>query len=109
LFQEQKGRWVDHIAVGPGGHAACSAGKQVFLLGHNGVKEIFSAPSSVGGLALSSHHIAVAHYNGVTVCELDDPRCVSQLTWKGSHHLVSFSPDEKILVSAMREPTLHAW
>jgi len=109
LFQDQKGRWIDHMATGPSGHVACSAGKQVFLLGDRAGREIFSAPSSVGGLALSSHHIAVAHYNGVTVCELDDPQRASQLTWKGSHQLVTFSPDEKILVSAMREPTLHAW
>jgi len=51
LFQDQKRRWIDHMATGPGSHVACSAGKQVLLF--KGGREIFSAPSSVGGLALS--------------------------------------------------------
>jgi WD40 repeat protein len=31
------------------------------------------------------------------------------LTWKGSHHAITFSPDNRFLVSAMQEPTLHGW
>jgi WD40 repeat protein len=31
------------------------------------------------------------------------------LQWKGSHHLVTFSPDGKFLVTAMQEPALHGW
>jgi len=32
-----------------------------------------------------------------------------KLTWKGSHHEVSFSPGGKFLMTSMQEPTLHGW
>ena len=32
-----------------------------------------------------------------------------RLEWKGSHLLVTFSPDNRFVVTAMQEPTLHGW
>jgi WD40 repeat protein len=71
----------------------------------------FDAPSTVGGLAFApkGFRVAVAHYNGVSLWFPNAKSKPDVLEWKGSHLLVSYSPDGKFLVTAMQEPTLHGW
>ena len=67
LATDPKHRWIDHVALGPDGSIAWSAGKTAFVQG----KELrqFEAPSTVGGLAFlpKGFRLAIAHYNGATL------------------------------------------
>jgi hypothetical protein len=67
LATDPKHRWIDHIALGPDGAIAWSAGKSAFAQG----KELrtFEAPSTVGGLAFfpRGFQLAIAHYDGATL------------------------------------------
>jgi WD40 repeat protein len=107
---DPKNRWIDHVAVGPDGAVAWSAGKTAFVQG----KELCSidAPSTVGGLAFlpKGFRLAIAHYNGATLWFPNAPQSTPEkLEWKGSHLGITVSPDSRFLVTAMQEPMLHGW
>jgi len=111
LATDPKRRWIDNVAVHPDGAVAWSAGKTAFLRsGKNGDKSL-DVPSTVGGLAFAPKglRLAVAHYNGVTLWFPNMAAEPEFLAWAGSHHSVTFSPDNKFLVTAMHEPALHGW
>jgi WD40 repeat protein len=107
---DDKRRWIDRVAAGPDGAIAWSAGKAAYVLAKGEVRAI-ELPSSAGGLAFAPKgvRLAIAHYNGVTLWFPNAQAAPERLTWKGSHHLVSFSPDGKYLMTTMQEPTLHGW
>ena len=94
LATDPKRRWIDHVALGPDGALAWSAGKTAFVQ----AKELrqFEAPSTVGGLAFlpKGFRLAIAHYNGATLwfpnAAAAEPE---KFEWKGSHLGVSVSPD----------------
>jgi len=110
LASDPKHRWIDHIALGPDGAIAWSAGKSAFVQ----AKELrsFEAPSTVGGLAFfpKGFRLAIAHYNGATLWFPNASGAAPEkLEWKGSHLGVTISPDGRFLVTAMQEPMLHGW
>ena len=110
LAADPKHRWIDHIAIGPDGAVAWSAGKTAFVQ----AKELreFEAPSTVGGLAFlpKGFRLAVAHYNGATLWFPNAPQAAPEkLEWKGSHLGATVSPDGRFLVTTMQEPMLHGW
>jgi WD40 repeat protein len=121
LATDPKHRWIDHVALGPDGAVAWSAGKSAFVLPHptlprsrgreEGAREL-QTPSSPGGLAFlpKGFRLAVAHYNGATLWFPNatgaDPE---KLEWKGSHLGATVSPDGRFLVTTMQEPMLHGW
>ena len=110
LANDAKHRWIDHVAVGPDGAVAWSAGKTTFVQ----AKELraFEAPSTVGALVFlpKGFRLAVAHYNGATLWFPNAPQAAPEfLEWKGSHLGATISPDGRFLVTAMQEPMLHAW
>jgi WD40 repeat protein len=112
IATDPKRRWIDHVALGPDGAVAWSAGKQAFVRTGKGDMREFEAPSSVGGLAFApkGFRLAVSHYNGATLWFPNAPNATPEfLAWKGSHLAVTFSPDGRFLVTAMQEPTLHGW
>jgi WD40 repeat protein len=105
-------RWIDHVARGPGGAVAWSAGKQAFVRSGKGAEHTFEAPSTVGALAFSpkGFRLAIAHYNGATLWFPNAAQAAPEtLAWKGSHLAATFSPDGRFLITAMQEPTLHGW
>jgi WD40 repeat protein len=105
-------RWIDHVALGPGHAVAWSAGKQAFVRSADGTERTVEAPSTVGALAFSpkGFRLAIAHYNGATLWFPNAAGAEPEaLAWKGSHLAATFSPDGRFLVTAMQEPTLHAW
>jgi WD40 repeat protein len=107
---DPKRRWVDHVALGPHGAVAWSAGKTAFVQ----AKELreFEAPSTVGGLAFlpKGFRVAVAHYNGATLWFPNAPQATPEkFEWKGSHLGVTVSPDGRFLVTTMQESMLHGW
>ena len=110
LATDAKRRWIDHVALGPDGAVAWSAGKTAFVQG----KELreFEAPSTVGGVAFlpKGFRLAVAHYNGATLWFPNAPQAAPEkLEWKGSHLGAPVSPDGRFLVTTMQEPMLHGW
>jgi len=110
LATDPKRRWIDHVALGPDGAVAWSAGKTAFAQSKD-LRE-FEAPSTVGGLAFlpKGFRLAVAHYNGATLWFPNAPQAAPEgLEWKGSHLGATVSPDGRFLVTTMQEPILHGW
>jgi WD40 repeat protein len=110
LTTDAKHRWIDHVALGPDGAVAWSAGKTAFAQG-KALRE-FEAPSTVGGLAFlpKGFRLAVAHYNGASLWFPNAPEAKPEkLEWKGSHLGATLSPDGRFLVTTMQEPMLHGW
>jgi WD40 repeat protein len=121
LATDPKHRWIDHVALGPDGAVAWSAGKTAFVhplpslpreRGREGRGRQFEAPSTVGGLAFlpKGFRLAIAHYNGATLWFPNAAGAEpAKLEWKGSHLGVTVSPDGRFLVTTMQEPMLHGW
>jgi len=111
LATDPKRRWIDNVAVHPDGALAWSAGKTAFVRGIKGEEKSLDVVSTVGGLAFAPKglRLAVAHYNGVTLWFPNMAAKPEFLEWAGSHLAVTFSPDNKFLVTAMHEPSMHGW
>jgi len=111
LATDPKRRWIDNVALHPDGAVAWSAGKTAFVRSGKNEEKTLDVPSTVGGLAFApkGQRLAVAHYNGVTLWFPNMAAKPDVLEWAGSHLSVTFSPDNKFLVTAMHEPALHGW
>jgi WD40 repeat protein len=111
IATDAKRRWVDHVAIGPGGALAWSVGKQALVRDGKGGEQSFDASSTVGGLAFmpKGFRLAIAHYNGATLWFPNAKAAPETLEWKGSHRSVTVSPDGRFLITSMQEPTLHGW
>ena len=111
LVTDAKRRWIDNVALHTDGAVAWSVGKTAFVRGGKGEDKSFEVPSTVGGLAFAPKglRLAIAHYNGVTLWFPNMAANAEFLEWAGSHLGVTFSPDNKFLVTAMHEPALHGW
>ena len=108
---EAEGKWIDHVALGPEGALAWSAGRMAFVRTEKQERS-FELPSTVGGLAFAPKglRLAVTHYNGATLWFPNAHEAKPEtLSWKGSHLGALFSPDGRFLVTAMQEPALHGW
>jgi WD40 repeat protein len=111
LATDPRRRWIDNVALHPDGAVAWSVGKTAFVRSGKAEEKSFEAPSTVGGLAFAPKglRLAVAHYNGVALWFPNMAAKPEALEWAGSHLAVTFSPDNKFLVTAMHEPALHGW
>jgi WD40 repeat protein len=101
LATDAKRRWIDNVALHPDGAVAWSAGKTAFVRSAKGEEKSFDARSTVGGLAFAPKglRLAIAHYNGVTLWFPNMAAKPEFLEWAGSHLGVTFSPDNKFLVT----------
>jgi WD40 repeat protein len=111
IATDDKRRWIDHVATGPNGTVAWSAGKTAYARAAKGATRALDVVSTVGGLAFApkGFRLAIAHYNGATLWFPNVQSPPEVLDWKGSHLGVWFSPDGKYLITTMQEPTLHGW
>jgi WD40 repeat protein len=111
LATDQKRRWIDQVAIGPGDSVAWSAGKHAFARTAKGAERALELPSTVGGLAFAPKgmRLAIAHYNGLTLWFPNAQSAPEKLEWKGSHLGALISPDGKFAVTSMQEPMLHGW
>ncbi|TQF36462.1 WD-repeat family protein [Bradyrhizobium sp. UNPF46] len=112
LATDPKRRWIDAVALqADGGAFAWSAGKTATVKSGKAEEKSLEVPSTVGGLAFAPKglRLAIAHYNGATLWFPNMEGSAEFLPWAGSHHAVTFSPDNKFLVTAMHEPALHGW
>ena len=97
LATDAKHRWIDHVALGPDGAVAWSAGKQAFVRTGKGESEVArGCRRRVGGLAFApkGFRLAVAHYSGVDalVSERRRPRRKCS-TGRARTSASTFSPD----------------
>ena len=111
LATDAKRRWIDCVALHADGAFAWSAGKTAFVRSGKAEEKSLDVPSTVGGLAFAPKglRVAIAHYNGVTLWFPNMAATAEFLPWAGSHLGVTFSPDNKFLVTSMHEPALHGW
>lgn len=106
-----KGRWIDALTTRTDGAFAYSSGRDVFVNdGKNTIKSL-QVPSSARGLAFApkGYRLAISHYNGVTLWFPNIEGQPEILEWKGSHLDVTWSADNRFLVSSMQENALHGW
>lgn len=111
LLGDERGRWIDAVAIGPSGAVAWSTGKKVIARdGKCGLKE-WLAPTTAQGLAFApkGYRLAISHYNGASLWFPNTEGKPEIREWKGSHLDVTFSPDGRFLVTSMQENTLHGW
>ncbi|MGL4261240.1 MAG: WD40 repeat domain-containing protein [Afipia sp.] len=111
LATDAKRRWIDNVALHSDGAFAWSAGKTAYVKAPKGDEKSLDVPSTVGGLAFAPKgvRLAVAHYNGVTLWFPNMGAKPEFLEWKGSHLGVTFSADNRFLVTSMHEAALHGW
>lgn len=111
IATDEKKRWIDHVAAGPDGAVAWSAGKTAFVQNKKGEQRQLDVVSTVGGLAFlpKGFRLAIAHYNGASLWFPNVQGKPEMLEWKGSHLGITVSPDGKFVVTAMQEPMLHGW
>ena len=111
LATDAKRRWIDNVALHSDGAVAWSAGKTAYVKAPKGEEKTLDVPSTVGGLAFAPKgvRLAVAHYNGVTLWFPNMGAKPEFLEWKGSHLGVTFSADNRFLVTSMHEAALHGW
>ncbi|MDE2577529.1 MAG: WD40 repeat domain-containing protein [Hyphomicrobiales bacterium] len=110
-FGDEKGKWIDALALRADGAALWSAGKRVAAREASGAIKHWDAPSSVRGLAFfpKGYRVAAAHYNGASLWFPNAGAAPEFLEWKGSHLDVTVSPDGRFLVTSMQENMLHGW
>jgi WD40 repeat protein len=111
LAVDAKRRWIDSVALHPDGAYAWSIGKFAYVRRGKIEEKSLEVPSTVGGLAFAPKglRLAVAHYGGATLWFPNMTATPEFFAWAGSHLAVTFSPDNKFLVTAMHEPALHGW
>lgn len=98
-------RWIEQVAAIPGGYAY-AMGKDVLL---STGRTLGPHPSTVAGFHVQGTKLAVAHYGGATLWDLVSEDEPVKLTWKGSHLVVSISPDGRHVATSMQEGEIHAW
>ncbi|MHA1548277.1 MAG: WD40 repeat domain-containing protein, partial [Alphaproteobacteria bacterium] len=111
VVAERPRKWIDQIAVGPGGVIGFAYGRQAVVMRASGEERTFDHPRAVGGIAFAPKglRLAVARYGGVTLWFAGTDAEPAMLDWKGAHIGATFSPDGKNLVTTMQENAMHGW
>lgn len=110
VLGERKGKWINKVAFGPKKAFAFASSRFTWTNVEKGEQERLHE-RSVEGLAFAPKglRLAVAHYNGVTLHWLSTQIAPTTLVWKGAHFDVTFSPDNRYVISTMQENALHGW
>ncbi|HRE21530.1 MAG TPA: WD40 repeat domain-containing protein [Rhabdaerophilum sp.] len=108
---EEKGRWIDAVALGPDGATAWSTGRKVIAREGKGKARELALPSTSQGLAFApkGYRLAIAHIDGASLWFPNTDAAPEVFGWKGPHLDITFSPDNRFLVSSMQENQLHGW
>ncbi len=117
ILADENGRWIDALALGPDGAVAWSVGKTVRARegGKPGRKapppRQLTVPSTPQGLAFApkGYRLAIAHIDGASLWFPNTEAEPEKFGWKGPHLDITFSPDNRFLVSSMQENQLHGW
>ncbi|MBB5073934.1 WD40 repeat protein [Bartonella callosciuri] len=110
VLEQQKRKWISSVAFGPEKVFAFASSRLTLANVGKGLQELIHE-RSVEGLAFAPKglRLAVAHYNGVTLHWLSTQTAPTTLKWKGAHFGVTFSPDNRFVISTMQENALHGW
>lgn len=108
---DEKGAWIDALALRGDGALAWSAGRKVRARDAQGQVKDWAAPSSVRGLCFlpKGYRLAIAHYAGASLWFPNSDARAESFEWKGAHLDVAVSPDGRFLVTSMQENALHGW
>jgi WD40 repeat protein len=108
---ERPRKWIDRVAAGPSGAVAFAVGRQAVVRFGDGRERSFDLPRAPGGLAFAPKglRLAAARYGGVTLWWAGTEAVPVELSWKGAHLDVVFSPDGRYVVTTMQENALHGW
>ncbi len=108
---EQGGGWVETLALAADGALAFAMGKVVFARDAKGRMREWRAPSTPQGLAFApkGYRLAIAHIDGASLWFPGTDAAPERYEWKGPHLDVTFSPDNRFLVTSMQENQLHGW
>ena len=104
-------KWITAIAAGPQGSVAYAIGRSAHVRLGDGTTREFTEARTVEGLAFAPKglRLASARYNGVSLNFVATPGQPVDLEWKGAHTGVTFSPDNRFLITTMQENALHGW
>ncbi len=110
ILNKQERKWISNVAFGPQKVFAFSSSRLTLANVGEGIQELMHQ-HSVEGIAFAPKglRLAVAHYNGVTLHWLSTKAAPTTLNWKGAHLGVTFSPDNRYVISTMQENALHGW
>lgn len=111
VLADEKGRWIEAVALGPDGAVAWSVGKTVRVRDGKGKTRETAAPSTSQGLAFApkGYRLAIAHIDGATLWFPNTDAPPEKYDWKGPHLDITISPDNRFLVTSMQENQLHGW
>ncbi|WP_346912167.1 WD40 repeat domain-containing protein [uncultured Roseibium sp.] len=113
VIWESDGDWVEALVFNEGSETvALAVRNQVTVIDLTG-EETWSCELNgcITGLCPDSlgKRIAASHYGGVSVLSVDTGNIEMALEWKGSHIGVTWSPDDRFIVTATQEKELHIW
>ncbi|WP_183194324.1 WD40 repeat domain-containing protein [Bartonella fuyuanensis] len=110
VLSKKERKWINNVAFGPQKAFAFSCSRLAFANVGKEQQELLHE-HSVEGLAFAPKglRLAVAHYNGITLHWLSTQTPPITLLWKGAHCGVTFSPDNRYVISTMQENALHGW
>lgn len=106
--------WPDQLAThtGPKIRAVADAA-HIRLLDGSGsqIGELSSHPSTISGMTFNTAgtHLAVSHYDGASIWELQSQIRADVLQFRGSHLSLVWQPAGRYLVTTTQEKMLHAW
>jgi len=108
---ERPRKWIDQVAAGPGEAVAFSVGREAVVRLADGTEKAFSHERTVTGLAFAPKgmRIAASRNGGVSLWFVSSDAPPAELEWTGPHIAVTFSPDNRFVVTAMQENALHGW
>jgi len=111
MLADEKGRWIDALALGPDGAVAWSCGKRVVARDGKGKLKELAAASTSQGLAFrpKGYQLAVAQNGGALLWMPNTQAPPDRLDWKGSHLDITWSPDARFVITSMQENALHGW
>ncbi|WP_455476368.1 WD40 repeat domain-containing protein [Bartonella sp. B17] len=110
VLGRQERKWISNVAFGPQKAFAFASSRLTTANVCKGSQELIHE-RSVESLAFAPKglRLAVAHYNGITLHWLSTQAAPTTLVWKGAHFGVTFSPDNRYVISTMQENALHGW
>ena len=107
------GDWIEALLVHEGaGLIAAASARSLVVLASDGIPRLqCEFEETISGLAFDrdGQRLAVSGYGGVSLVELATGTVEHRLTWKGAHIGVTWSPDNRYVVSATQEKELHIW
>ena len=108
---DEKGQWIDAVAVREDGAIAWTAGKSVRARSAKGeIKSVRPRRRRAGSplrrrAIVSPSRTTTVHRSGFP----NTAEAPETLSWKGSHLDVTWAPDGRFLVTTMQENAMHGW